>query len=231
MGSKRGSITHIADVERVIQELKHVKQRETQRQLLEEIGDVISSLPPARDALREHGGIPVLVECLASDDQSIRQLADAALLLLCDDERCRLNVIKAVVPALKHKAARAQAHAVAILANLAKAEGDARAWMTTAGAIAPLVAFAATADAGLRANAVGCLYWMRADAEVKKQVVAAGLVSRLTGSALRCCGGAEFKYALGVLAALPASADVTARPLINCAAGVMAPSAQDSFVA
>lgn len=230
MGSKRGSITHVQDVERVAQELKHCKVKEKQRDLLEELGEV-ALMPPGRDAILAHGGIGVVAEQLACDDPGVRVAADEALRRLVLDERCRLQVVKKIVPLLKHHSSRTKQHALMHVANLAIELPLNRAWIISSGGLDAVLGFVTSDDATLREHAYGCLYWLAHDHEVPPKVAAyAGAGARVLKTLLAPCGptARERAFALAILAYLPDSApDVPAKGLFKCLASQLKPDAAE----
>ena len=118
MGSRKGSITHVQDTERLLQELKHCKIKEKQREILEELGEV-ALLPPGRESIMQHSGIGIITDAMASDDTAVRCAADETVRRVVVDERCRLAAIKKLVPLLKHHSMRTKLHALVAVANLA----------------------------------------------------------------------------------------------------------------
>lgn len=232
MGSKRTSITHVADVERLAQELKHCKQKDKQKDLLEELGEV-ALLPPGRDSILAHGGIGVITEQLTVEDPNVRLAADETLRRLITEERCRLQVVKKLVPLLKHHSLRTRLHACAHVANLASETTLNRAWLISAGVLPPLTGFVSSDDVALRETALGALAWLSQDRETPKEVGATpGVSSRLLKSVLAPCGSlTERRFALTVLGALPDDApDLPLRGLFKClAAQLGAPDANDKF--
>lgn len=231
MGSKRGSITHVEDVERLIQELKMSKQKTGQFALLEELS-AAATLEPGREKILTHGGIAIIAETLTSPEAAVRISADRLLRQLVGDERSRLQIVKKLVPLLKHHALRTRMHAMVHIAEISGGSTLNRAWLVSAGVLQPVLGFLNSEERELREAALGCLYWLGRELEVPPQVAKADIAGVLLKFALLPCGPSERerRFSLGIIHYLPESAGVPIKGLLKCLAPATAGPAESFTV-
>jgi hypothetical protein len=241
MGTRKTSLSHVADAERLLQSVKTSHVRDDRNEKLEELS-ILATMAEGVEEIRKHDGVDKLVEWLKDNDVLTCQLSALCLERMCSDTRARLTVVTKLTHALKAKSPRTKLYATTLLANLAKMNTQTRAAMTSAGAPATLLAACAAAgsetpsamESATRLGAVGCIYWLTTDESVCYDIKQAremkDAAQTMSSRAMRCgTSGPEKAFSIAVLTQLEDESLVPAAPVIKCLKG-MYPPPDESFL-
>jgi hypothetical protein len=211
-GVRPAQAEDVKDVERLVSQIRQgaTRQHTEQRRLVGAL-EWISGLPEGRSAILKHRGLAPLCTLLGSEDSDTRVAAEQTLAKCARDHWGRRAIADALVPLLDpaSRASRRQIEgAAAACASLADYSGDAREFLTAAGATDALVAHLGGDKASTTAVCERALLAISVLAHyspvVKGKLVAAGVRRQLSEKLMSSTASPnERALSLNLLADLP----------------------------